>query len=187
MALMGDKCPLVGAVSISSAFDIPLFNEHIKSYLFGAYNFVLGYYLKVSMQEPVRIINEMNKKKHPERIMTEEQMNKVYTLTDVTDKILVKVNAFKGGVKGYYRLCNNVANFPKIKKPMFFISALDDPIMGNKVIPFDKVTKNVILGVTKTGGHVAHFEGLIIPYRLWYLEPAFAFLQYFINEEDNLK
>jgi len=61
------------------------------------------------------------------------------------------------------------------------LSSNDDPILGNKCIPIDKVSENVMIGVTKAGGHVGYFHGFIAPRGQWFTEPAFEFVNYFVD------
>jgi len=65
-----------------------------------------------------------------------------------------------------------------VKIPLFFLSAHDDPIFGNKTIPYDKVFENILIGVTKAGGHLGYFEGTVLPHKQWFPEPAFEFLNF---------
>ena len=71
-----------------------------------------------------------------------------------------------------------------IKVPFFFLSSVDDPIMGPKVIPIDHCYDNILIGVTKAGGHCAYFEGSFLPKSQWFPKPTFEFLNYFTQETE---
>jgi predicted alpha/beta-fold hydrolase len=94
----------------------------------------------------------------------------------------MKIEHFKGGLPFYYNESSCTQRLHDIKIPLFFLSALDDPILGNKTIPIDKCYENILLGVTKAGGHIGYFEGLIFPGRQWFPEPTFEFLNFYINK-----
>ncbi len=66
-----------------------------------------------------------------------------------------------------------------IKRPFFFISALDDPFFGPDVIPIDHVHDSILRGVTKTGGHCTFVEGKYVPSSLWFAKPTVDFLEFF--------
>lgn len=66
-------------------------------------------------------------------------------------------------MKSYLTKCSIGHRLHEFNIPTFFLSSNDDPIMGNKVIPYDKCYKNILLGVTKAGGHLGYFEGTLLP------------------------
>ena len=68
-----------------------------------------------------------------------------------------------------------------IKKPFFFISALDDQMFGPKVIPIGEVHDNILLGVTRRGGHISYLEGGLLPTGQWWTKPTMIFLDYFMK------
>ena len=67
----------------------------------------------------------------------------------------------------------------QIQKPFFFLSATDDPIFGPNVVPIGHCYDNILIGVTKTGGHCCYIEGKYIPKGLWFSKPTMEFLDYF--------
>lgn len=107
-------------------------------------------------------------------------MKRVWSLTQYIEKILIKLEGFES-VEEYYRrsTCNHVLD--KVKIPLFFLSALDDPIIGSKQIPLSQTNENILIGVTSAGGHLSHFEGLVFPHKQWFPEPSFEFLSHFIK------
>lgn len=102
-------------------------------------------------------------------------------MTHFVEKAIVKIENFPS-VEHYYREASCTHRLKDVKIPLFFLSALDDPIMGSKVIPIDKCHENILIGVTKTGGHLGYFEGMLLPSKQWFPEPTFEFLKYFVNE-----
>eukprot|EP00349_Pseudokeronopsis_sp_Brazil_P005537 CAMPEP_0202959588 /NCGR_PEP_ID=MMETSP1396-20130829/3771_1 /ASSEMBLY_ACC=CAM_ASM_000872 /TAXON_ID= /ORGANISM="Pseudokeronopsis sp., Strain Brazil" /LENGTH=121 /DNA_ID=CAMNT_0049678237 /DNA_START=926 /DNA_END=1291 /DNA_ORIENTATION=- len=118
---------------------------------------------------------------HPERVPSQSDIASVYSLSKYVEKLTVKVEGFKS-VAHYYHESSCTHRFKDIKVPSFFISTEDDPVMGSKCIPIDKCGHNILIGVTKAGGHVGHFEGIFLPYRQWFPEPAFEFLNHFVEK-----
>ena len=68
-----------------------------------------------------------------------------------------------------------------IKRPFFFLSSLDDPFFGPNVIPTNLQLENIILGVTKIGGHTGTMEGFLYPKGLWWRKPCMEFIKFFKN------
>ncbi len=70
-----------------------------------------------------------------------------------------------------------MGNLKDVRIPLLCINSRDDPILHHSTIPFDeaKSNENIILLVTKTGGHVGWFEGFLNPKR-WYIKPTLEFI-----------
>jgi predicted alpha/beta-fold hydrolase len=69
-----------------------------------------------------------------------------------------------------------------IRKPFFFLSARDDPFFGPEVIPIGHCFDQILIGITKTGGHCSHLEGRYLPTELWWTKPVFDFFDYFHSQ-----
>jgi predicted alpha/beta-fold hydrolase len=71
-----------------------------------------------------------------------------------------------------------------IRIPTFFVNGLDDPFLNPKLYPYKEIeaNENLILGVTKRGGHCSHMTGGIRPYQ-WFAAPCFEFLEFLENRE----
>lgn len=100
--------------------------------------------------------------------------------------VIVKIESFKS-IEHYFHESSCTHRLKQITKPIFFLNANDDPIMGNKMIPIDKCYDNILLGVTKAGGHVGYFEGMLWSNSQWFPRPIFEFLNYFVKKEEALK
>ena len=76
-------------------------------------------------------------------------------------------------VDDYYSDISCMNELNDVRIPLLCINSLDDPIIHHSTIPFDIASKNdnIILLVTKIGGHVGFFEGLLNPKR-WYIKPT---------------
>lgn len=54
--------------------------EHMSSYLYGVYDLVLGYNAKLTSQNAIRQVDEINIKTNPDRVVGAD-LNSVYTLS----------------------------------------------------------------------------------------------------------
>lgn len=68
--------------------------------------------------------------------------------------------------------------------PTLALSTLDDPVVTSDCIPYEEfhINENLILGVTRCGGHLGWFQGALKP-RRWYSQVALEFFESVLNEE----
>lgn len=66
----------------------------MRSYFFGLYDFILGYYSRIVNVETIRIIDELNLKVNPDRIVGDE-INRIYQLTHFIEKIVTRIEGIK--------------------------------------------------------------------------------------------
>jgi predicted alpha/beta-fold hydrolase len=150
-----DGCPLTAAVCIGCHFDSELALETLTSWGYGLYDYVLGTFCRINATHAVRQIDILNMKISPEKVISEE-IKRIYRLSKFVEKVVVKVEGFKSfQIYNYESSCTH--RFTDIKIPLFFLSANDDPIIGSTHIPIEKCTDNVLIGVTKAGGHLGYF------------------------------
>lgn len=97
----------------------------------------------------------------PEKVARAE-LEKVINLSGDFSKIVAKIAGYKT-VRDYFVDASVTPRLKNIKIPTLFLSALDDPFFGQDVIPIDHTNENVLIAVTKTGGHLCYFTGLIFP------------------------
>ena len=84
----------------------------------------------------------------------------------------------------YLEKCDVKSRMHKIRSPFFFISALDDPVMGD-MLPVEEINDFVMIGCTKYGGHCCHFEGQgFWPDGCFYPKPAMEFLSHFATSTE---
>ena len=107
-----------------------------------------------------------------------EEIERSLTFSKDLSKLMARVAGF-ASVHDYYQASTVTPSLCDIKIPTFFLSALDDPIYGPNVIPFDHSNDNILLGVTSAGGHICFFQGAVLPSSQWFPEPAFEFFKYF--------
>eukprot|EP00347_Sterkiella_histriomuscorum_P004112 403361706 len=172
-------CPLKAAVSIGCHYDSDISLKHMSSYWFGLYDYILGYYCRMMNQETIKVIDALNSKTNPDRIIGDE-LSKIYQLTHFIERIITKIEGIKSWQE-YVLESSCTHRLQDIKIPLFFLSAHDDPVFGNKCIPIDKCHENILIGVTKAGGHLGYFEGAFLPHKQWFPEPTFEFINQIYN------
>lgn len=160
MARVKDKCPLESAVAVGATFDTSGACEYMSNYCFGIYNYVMGVFLRLSIKNAIVQIDNLNMKKNPEKVIGKD-IDSIYTLPDFM-KIIAKVEGYKS-IAHYAHESSINHRLQDIKKPIFFLSSVDDPLFGPHVIPVDHCHENILIGTTKTGGHLCFFEGTFLP------------------------
>mmetsp|Transcript_6579 Transcript_6579/g.5872 ORF Transcript_6579/g.5872 Transcript_6579/m.5872 type:complete len:122 (+) Transcript_6579:621-986(+) len=80
MAMEKEHCSLVAGVGVSCLFDLHLAMDHMVKHFFGAYDYILGFFVRMHTYTPVQEINKMNMKCHPERVPGPE-MKTTYSLS----------------------------------------------------------------------------------------------------------
>lgn len=89
--------------------------------------------------------------------MSQEVFENVKYLSQFAENLLSKVNChIYKNVEDYMDKACVENKLHKIKKPFFFLTALDDPIMGS-TIPVEFINENILIGQTKYGGHCGYF------------------------------
>lgn len=68
----------------------------------------------------------------------------------------------------YYREVSCVNYLHQITIPVFALSSLDDPVITKDCIPFEEFShnSNLVLAITRSGGHLGWFTGFIRPRRV---------------------
>jgi len=134
MARSKDKCPLESAVAVGASFDTTECCKFMSNNCFGFYQYVMGMFLRISAKAAIEQVDKLNMKKNPERVVGKE-IDSIYTLPDFI-KIITKVEGYKS-IAHYAHESSLNHRLHEIKKPIFFLSSVDDPIFGPHVIPTD--------------------------------------------------
>nr|GLL48443.1 embryogenesis-associated protein EMB8-like [Ipomoea trifida] len=82
------------------------------------------------------------------------------------------------GLQGYAQMhCSSAPLVGLVSVPLLCISTLDDPVCTAEAIPWDecRANKNIVLAVTKHGGHLAFFEGITAS-GLWWVRAVNEFI-----------
>jgi predicted alpha/beta-fold hydrolase len=155
VAMEGTKCPLTAACCVGCHFDTHKAMEFLKNNLYGFYDYAMGYFCKTASREWVQQYDNIVSKKNPEKQCLDE-LNKIMTLSGDFSKFIARAGGFKN-TNHYLTECTVTHRLKDIKVPTFFLSSLDDPFYGPNVIPQEVNNENVLIAVTKTGGHLCHF------------------------------
>jgi predicted alpha/beta-fold hydrolase len=175
-----EDCVFKAVVGIGNFYDCEKAMNHMSTYFFGFYDYILGTFCRIMAEPLVKEIDAINAKQNPDKIIGED-LYKVNTLNQYIDYIILRTENFRN-LQHYYHEASCTHRLQDIKVPVFFLSANDDPIMGKEVIPIEKCHENILIGVTKAGGHLGYFEGMLLPHRQWFPEPTFEFLNFYAKQ-----
>ena len=94
------------------------------------------------------------------------------------EAITLPIHGYKT-VREYYDSISCVHVLHNIQVPVFCLSCKDDPICIEECIPYDEIKNNpnIVLAVTRTGGHVGWYTGIRNPQR-WYPIPVCEVLNF---------
>lgn len=165
IASYSDSCPLTQAVCVGGYFDLSVTMKHIANSMGGLYDKVFWRFTKKISIEPIAIIDKMNETLAPHKVIGDE-LYKIKTLNEYCEKIIVKMAGFRDA-QHYYHESTMLYRLKDVKIPIFFLQADDDPVVGADSIPYEisNENENIMIGVTKAGGHLGYFEGLLIPHK----------------------
>jgi len=177
-AKKGERAKLDSSVGVSCHFDPVIANEFMQTNFFGLYDMAVGKSFASYARTYYTKFDELAAKKHPERVLGDTASKIVF------GSEIYKVFAKSAGksVEQYTKDSHVTRHLHLIKKPFFFISTLDDPFFGSKVIPIGQCHDNILLGVLKHGGHCCNIEGGILPTGQWWTKPSMVFMDHFMKE-----
>ena len=104
------------------------------------------------------------------------------TFAEFDDAVTAPLHGFSGK-NDYYDRCSSTSYLHAIETPTLIVNALDDPFMNPSIIPDrERLSHNVTLEISDTGGHVGFIAGgspwrpdFYLPGRLLeFLEPRLA-------------
>jgi hypothetical protein len=83
------------------------------------------------------------------------------TIAEVDDQ-LTRITFGHGTLNDYYRSASSAPYIKHIRTPTLFLSALDDPLVHEELVPTLEIAgnPNCLLVVTRRGGHIGWFTGL---------------------------
>ncbi len=166
---VGAETPLRAAVAVCVPLDLYKCAEALNI----GFSRIYQRYLLNSMKESV----QRKFDRHTAAFNWDRAM-KADTFGEFDDAVTAPLHGFDG-MSDYYDRCSSVRYLKDIDKPTLIINALDDPFMTPGVIPHaDRLSEQVTLEVSETGGHVGFVSGGT-PWRpQYYLPPRIiAFLQ----------
>ncbi|CAI9103777.1 OLC1v1002328C1 [Oldenlandia corymbosa var. corymbosa] len=164
----GTNVPVIGAAAICCPWDPLLCDRFINRRLVQRfYSKVLALGLKGYAKLHQMVLS---------RLADWEGISRSRTLRDF-DTYATRIVANCATVDTYYRRCCSALYLENVKVPLLCINASDDPICTKEAIPWDECreNRNIILAVTKHGGHLAYFEGIMAK-SLWWVRALEEFL-----------
>ncbi|RAL44270.1 hypothetical protein DM860_015630 [Cuscuta australis] len=164
----GDNVPVAGAVAVCSPWDLLIGSRFISRRLVQRFYdraLTIGLQGYAYMHEP-----------HLSRLANWDGIVKSRTIRDFDTHATCLVGKFET-VDSYYRHSSSSPYLGLVSVPLLCISALDDPVCTAEAIPWDecRANKNVVLAVSKHGGHLAFFEGVAAS-SLWWVRAANEFI-----------
>eukprot|EP00455_Lapot_gusevi_P045827 TRINITY_DN5920_c0_g1_i2.p1 TRINITY_DN5920_c0_g1~~TRINITY_DN5920_c0_g1_i2.p1 ORF type:complete len:555 (+),score=82.19 TRINITY_DN5920_c0_g1_i2:107-1771(+) len=169
----GERSPLKGAVSVGNPFDLYHGSWIMHSSLFRRFTYsrVLAGFLARLFKQHAGVFEDSHLQDHLPKTFNAR------TLREFDANLTSKMFGFRT-VNEYYREASSSRYVLDVRRPLLCLSALDDPICDQAVIPYEECMANekVILVTTETGGHsMDFFEGNCEP-RSWGAELAAQFL-----------
>ena len=147
---VGESSPLSGAVAVC----VPLDLYQCAVALNQGFSKLYQRYLLSSMKDSVRRKFD----RHTAAFDWERTMN-APTFAEFDDAVTAPLHGF-AGMNDYYDRCSSIRFLKDIEKPTLIINALDDPFMTPDVIPHqDRLSEQVSLEISATGGHVGFVSG----------------------------
>ncbi|KAF4323477.1 hypothetical protein BBO99_00001339 [Phytophthora kernoviae] len=155
----GDQVKLTAAISVGNPFDMPKCSENIEGPLFNR----LTYSRVLSAGLRDLFFNRSNAhemfRDYPG--IDIEALKTVKSVSEFDELFTIKHFNYKS-VDEFYLDGSCVTRLPKVTVPLLCLNAEDDPISVATSLPSREVVEanpNVILCTTKSGGHLAFYEG----------------------------
>ncbi|BBN17002.1 uncharacterized protein MPTK1_7g11160 [Marchantia polymorpha subsp. ruderalis] len=161
------KTPIGGAVAICCPWDLVLCDRFIsRKWVQALYNKALTTGLCEYAQLHQTALA---------RMMDWNLLSSSRTVRDFDNHCTRHVGKYET-VDTYYRRCGSSQYLEGVAVPLLCVSAEDDPICTKEAIPYDecRVNPNIILAVTKHGGHLGYFDGFGAK-SIWYVRAATEF------------
>ncbi|KAF9107426.1 hypothetical protein BGX27_008763 [Mortierella sp. AM989] len=166
----GDKCELMGAMSVGNPYD-----------LLGTCSNIERGYLQRKIYSPVMCASlktlffKHTKMFVNSTIVDMEEVRRAITVRQFDNSVTCKIFGYRT-VNEFYRMGSSSQRIIDIKRPFLCLSALDDPIAVEWCIPRDEVTENPfgLLATTSRGGHLGWFQGFFSQDR-WCTKPLEEF------------
>ena len=159
----GDQCFLEAACAVGSPVNQNAAGDCFRHTAFGFYNCILGQKVNEVLMKHEPYLAEHFKKKINVDIKKTIASNP-WSLWKFDDTFTAPYYGYKSQVD-YYNQCSAHHRLPNVKVPLLLLNAMDDPLIGEKgpKSAFDIIAgnENLLMGMTKHGGHVAYFESAL--------------------------
>lgn len=145
---------LSGAVVISAPLDLAICAKAIGN----GFAKVYQKYLVDKLRNKTKLKLSLMQDRFPVNI-DEKGLDKIKVLTEFDEAITAPINGFDSATE-YYQQCSANRFLKTVKTPTLIIHAEDDPFMTPDVVPSaDMLASNVVLELSKSGGHVGFITG----------------------------
>ncbi|KAG7389221.1 hypothetical protein PHYPSEUDO_010779 [Phytophthora pseudosyringae] len=154
----GDQTPLTGAVSVGNPFNLTKVSENLSGSLFNrlTYDKALARNMKSLFFEKSNAAEKFEG--YPGLDM--EAVRASRTVREFDDTLTSVLFEYKNA-DAFYEDASSDKKLRAVKVPLLCINAEDDPISVHTALPSRALVQscpNVILCVTKSGGHLAYYE-----------------------------
>mmetsp|Transcript_116 Transcript_116/g.131 ORF Transcript_116/g.131 Transcript_116/m.131 type:complete len:335 (+) Transcript_116:218-1222(+) len=172
----GTESKVSAAFCLNSHFNAFKAMGYLRVNKYGIWDLILGTIFKSDTREMMYQFDEIAKKACPERQIREE-FDRMRNLSVDVCNIIVKAHGYSS-LEEYFEDTSFDGDMHKIKVPVFYLNAEDDPIFGTGVIPYDKAQGNVLIATTRYGAHTAYITDSLFSPRQFFTDPAFEFFNF---------
>lgn len=160
-ARKGESNRFDAAGGVGCNFDFHEMIKFITTSCFGFYDFAIGRNLALKTLPAYVDFDKLVEKKRPGLIKLAPIVSGLWRFSGLS--LPCTIMAGFESEAAFIAATEVKSHMHMIRKPFFFISALDDQLFGPKVIPISEVHDNILLGVTRYGGHISYLEGGLLP------------------------
>ncbi|KAJ3124734.1 hypothetical protein HK100_011134 [Physocladia obscura] len=185
----GVECLLDALVAVANPFDLLVGQGFLESSWIGkeVYSRAMANSLKAFFNQHSQIF-----KKHPNVStftypISINQVESSTYLSEFDEACTSRMFGYRSASE-YYRCGSSAPFIPDITIPTLFLSDLDDPIAVSQAIPqYDIVLNpNIVLALTRRGGHLGWYEGKFFLPQRWYTKPIMEFCKAIIEAKQSL-
>lgn len=175
----GDGCCLDAACILAAPMKKWECQEGLRTGLYGAYNYFLGGNLNRVLLRHEPVLRDHFKERLGMDIIDFVNGPSRPSILDFDNLITAPYFGYADR-EDYYRKAACYHRIPHIRKPVFFMNALDDPIVGEKAIEYDLIMANphTVLGTSRHGGHLG-YHTRTFSMEQWFMTPVLDFLDTF--------
>ncbi|KAI9296464.1 AB-hydrolase YheT [Neoconidiobolus thromboides FSU 785] len=163
---MEDKCPLLGAVSVSNPNDLIDCSRQMKD------NWIQSTFYDPVLSSGLVKLYEKHELYLKDHVIRQEWKTVRAFDRDVTCKFSGHKTADE-----YYRWASSNQHLSTVKIPLLIFNADDDPISPKLSIPYHDADDNpyILLATTEIGGHIGWWEGTLNP-KPWFTKVVAEYL-----------
>lgn len=159
----GLACPLSCHVSVANPYDLLEGSRHMNNswFLRNTYSRVMAGNLNAMLGKH---IHHFHKAQYP--FLDLAKVTSAQTIAEFDDNFTAPLFGF-ASTNEYYRYSSSVNFIHTVSIPTVLLHAMDDPVAPLTAVPVLEVTKNPFLSLvlTRHGGHLGWFRGLLTPHR----------------------